>query len=70
MFYLIWASYKNFSGTSTLLMKKGNLYLSTYEDERVLVIDQIREKVKSKSFTISKYSRKKYLWVYNFGDRF
>ena len=42
MFYLIWASYRNFAGTSTLLMKKGNLYMSTYEDEGVLVIDKIR----------------------------
>jgi hypothetical protein len=40
--YLIWASYINFAGTSTLLMKKGNLYMSSYKCEGVLVIDKMR----------------------------
>jgi hypothetical protein len=38
---LVWAAFPNFSGTSTMLIRKGKLYISSSSDDGVLIIDKI-----------------------------
>lgn len=68
--YCMWESYPNFSGTSTLLMKDGNLFMSSYSDYGILVIDKIRFKLNDKLAYEDLSHTKKDMSVYKFGDRF